>query len=250
MIANVIEFFIVLAGGWLSGSLLNYLEDVLPPSRRFVPPECTHCASRISGVDYLIFTPCRICGRSRQTRAWIVQILGLIILPLVYYFPPERFGFWVSLPYFLYFGLVFLMDMEYRVILNEVSLVGVVLVIPLGIHWNGWLMTIVGGVAGFGLMFVLYYFGILFNRAMTKRRGEPLEEVALGFGDVNLSGILGLLLGWPKIAISLFFSVVLGGVISGSYLLFSVLTRSYRPFTAIPYAPFLVVVAVVLFYLA
>lgn len=142
------------------------------------------------------------------------------------------------------------MDMEHRVILNEISVAGVALAIPLGIYWNGLVMTAIGGAVGFGIMIVLYYFGILFNRVMAKRRGEPMDEVALGFGDVNISGILGLILGWPKIAISLFFSVVLGGVISGLYLLFSVLTRSYRPFTAIPYAPFLVIVAVVLFYLA
>lgn len=168
----------------------------------------------------------------------------------MFYFPPERFGFWLSLPYFLYFALVFIMDVEYRVVLYEVIGAGILLAIPMGIYWNGWLKTLLGGAAGFGIMFILYYFGILFNRWMSKKRGEEIEEVALGFGDVNLSGVLGLLLGWPKIAISLFFSVVVGGIFSGLYLLVSVLARRYRPFTAIPYAPFLVIIAIILFYLA
>lgn len=247
---EAIEFFLVLVGGWLSGLLLNHLEDVLPRTRDLRLPECAHCSARTPWLDSLLVRPCRSCGQPRKKRVWIVQLLAVVLLPLAYYFPPERFGFWISLPYFLYFALVFLMDMEHRVILNEISLAGVVLAIPLGIHWNGLLMTVIGGATGFGLMFILYYFGILFNRAVAKRRGEPLEEIALGFGDVNLSAILGLLLGWPKIALSLFFSVVLGGVVSGVYLLYSLLTRSYRPFTAIPYAPFLVVAAVVLIYLA
>jgi len=36
-------------------------------------------------------------------------------------------------------------------------------------------------------MLALYYFGELFRRAMARARKEPIEEVALGFGDVNLS---------------------------------------------------------------
>ena len=37
------------------------------------------------------------------------------------------------------------------------------------------------------------------------------EDVALGFGDVHLSGILGLLLGWPGITGGLFVAIILGG---------------------------------------
>ncbi|MEN4013183.1 MAG: A24 family peptidase [Bellilinea sp.] len=250
MVGSAIEFVLTVAGGWLCGMALNYLEDVLPRTRKLSLPICQHCASSIPAWDYLAVKPCRSCGQTRLARTWIVQGFSLVLVPLMFYFPPQRFGFWISLPYFFYFALVFIMDMEHRVILNEISVAGVALAIPLGIYWNGLVMTAIGGAVGFGIMIVLYYFGILFNRVMAKRRGEPMDEVALGFGDVNISGILGLILGWPKIAISLFFSVVLGGVISGLYLLFSVLTRSYRPFTAIPYAPFLVIVAVVLFYLA
>lgn len=236
--------------GWLIGSFLNYLADVLPRTRRLSPAVCFSCEEKVPVSYYLLLRKCDHCGSSQKNRTRIVQVLSVFLIPLMFYFPPERFGFWLSLPYFLYFALVFIMDIEYRVVLYEVIGAGILLAIPMGIYWNGWFKTLLGAAAGFGIMFILYYFGILFNRWMSKKRGEEIEEVALGFGDVNLSGVLGLLLGWPKIAISLFFSVVVGGIFSGLYLLVSVLARRYRPFTAIPYAPFLVIIAIILFYLA
>ena len=108
--------------------------------------------------------------------------------------------------------------------------------------------TLFGGGAGFGIMLALYYFGVLFTRLLSRRREEPMDEVALGFGDVNLSLILGLLLGWPGITAGLFFAVLAGGLGSGIYLLVNKLTRGYENFTAIPYAPFLLFGAMILIF--
>ena len=244
------QIILIAAAGWLVGSGLNYLADVLPRTRSFSKVSCIHCSSAFRIVDFILLKKCNKCGARRNGRAYIVQILAAICLIVVWFVPPERFGFWLTMPYFLYFAVVFIIDVEHRVILHEVSLVGGLLAIPLGIIWNGWMMTILGGGAGFAIMFILYYFGILFNRVIARQRGIVIDEVALGFGDVNLSGVLGLLLGWPKIGISLFFSVVLGGVASGVFLLVTALSRKYRPFTAIPYAPFLIIAAVILIYAA
>jgi leader peptidase (prepilin peptidase) / N-methyltransferase len=246
----IFELILILISGWLLGASLNYLADVLPRTRSFSKVPCIYCNEPYRFGDYLRLQHCKTCQKSRSKRAWIVQLLSIIIMGVVWFFPPTRFGFWLTLPYLIYFATVFIIDVEHHVILHEVSIVGALLAIPLGIIWNGIVMTIIGGVAGFALMLVLYYFGILFNRAMSRRRGETIDEVALGFGDVNLSGVLGLILGWPKIGISLFFSVILGGLASGIYLLIAALTRKYQAFTAIPYAPFLIIAAVILIYLA
>ena len=39
--------------------------------------------------------------------------------------------------------------------------------------------------------------GVLIIKLINRRRGQPVNDVAFGFGDVNLSGVLGLMLGWP-----------------------------------------------------
>jgi len=85
---------------------------------------------------------------------------------------------------------------------------------------------------------------------MARARKQPVEEIALGFGDVNLSGVLGLMLGWPRITANLVLGILLGGLVSGFYLLSMMVRKKYKAFTAVPYAPFLLIAAVILFYLA
>jgi len=246
----ILFFLVTLVLGWLAGALLNYLADVLPQSRSFSAAGCHSCGTKRSFLDLLLMCRCRSCRAKRTRRAWIVQIAALLAVPVIGFLPPPALGFWIALVVFLYFGVVFIIDVEHRAILHEVSLVGVLLAIPLGLWLNGWAKTLLGFVVGFGVMLGLYYFGILFNRWMSKARGQEIDEVAPGFGDVNLSGILGIALGWPRIIVCLFSAIVLGGLLSGLYILVMVLRKRYQAFTAIPYAPFLIIAAVVLLYMA
>jgi leader peptidase (prepilin peptidase)/N-methyltransferase len=75
-----------------------------------------------------------------------------------------------------------------------------------------------------------------------------LDDVALGFGDVNLSGILGLMLGWPLILTGLVLAIFVGGLVSLIYLLIMMILRRYQLFTALPYGPFLITGAFVMLF--
>ena len=97
-------------------------------------------------------------------------------------------------------------------------------------------------------MLVLFFLGEIYLRFLSKKRGEPIDEVALGFGDVNLGGVLGLILGWPGISAGLLFAILMGGLVSGGYLIYTMASKRYRPNTAIPYAPFLILGAMLLLY--
>ena len=92
-------------------------------------------------------------------------------------------------------------------------------------------------------MYVLYKFGEIFSRIVSRMRGEDLEEVALGFGDVNLGGLLGLLLGWPVILLGLILAILAGGGFSLVFMLVAAVAGRYRSFVAMPYAPFLILAA-------
>ena len=163
--------------------------------------------------------------------------------------PPERVGTWWGLVLMAYFGVVFVIDLEHKLILRSTSLVGVLVCGYLGWIMHGIKNTLLGGLAGFGIMLVLFYFGIVFTKIVSRKRREPVDEVALGFGDVTLSFILGLLLGWPGITAGLFFAVLAGGLGGGIYLVVNKLTRGYKKFTAIPYAPFLLLGAALLVFI-
>jgi len=79
---------------------------------------------------------------------------------------------------------------------------------------------------------------------------KEVEEVALGFGDVILAAILGALLGYPGIIACLIITILLGGLFSLAYMISMKVRGKFKAFTAIPYAPFMILSAMVLLYLA
>ncbi len=140
-------------------------------------------------------------------------------------------------------------DMEHRLILHPVSCVGVGLGIAIGMVRNGWQYTLIGGAIGFVLMWLLYRLGDITMRGVARLRKQTLDEVALGFGDVNLSGILGLMLGWPLVMWGLFLTAVIGGLVSLMYLIIMLILRRYKLYTALPYGPYLISAAFLLLFL-
>ena len=65
----------------------------------------------------------------------------------------------------------------------------------------------------------------------------------LGFGDVKLAILLGLLLGWPKILLGIFLSFIIGGIIGTGLILFSKKTLK----SEVPFAPFLIIGTLIAF---
>lgn len=179
----------------------------------------------------------------------IVEAAGILIALWLWNSPPERLGFWAGLILLVYFGSVVVMDIEHRIIMHPVSIFGAVLTGGLGIWLHGITATIYGGLAGFGIFLVLYSLGGVFARWLARRRGQEFDDVALGFGDVNLAGVIGLLMGWPAISLGLILGVFVGGLVSFLYILYMlIITRRYSPFSTLPYGPFLIFGAIALLY--
>ncbi len=244
-----LSIFLILITGFLIGTILNHLADTLPYHRKLiVKPACSKCGQTFDIYNYIRFAPCEECGVKPSLRRLSTPFICAAALILVVFFPPDYTGRWLTIFIFTYLALVFIIDLEHRLIMNPISIAGGIAFIAIGIYLNGWLDTIFGAAAGFGFMYALYLLGILFSRWMSKRRGEEIEEIALGFGDVSLSLIIGILIGWPRIALVLFFAILLGGLFSGLFLFISVLFKRYKAFTAIPYAPFIIIATVIVIY--
>jgi prepilin signal peptidase PulO-like enzyme (type II secretory pathway) len=113
---------------------------------------------------------------------------------------------------------------------------------------RGLVRTLLGGAAGFGILLGLYLLGGLFAQAMARLRGRTLDEVALGFGDVTLSAVIGLTLGWPGVVAGLLLGVFAAGLFSSAFLLIMLARRRYVAFTPIPYGPFLVLGALLVYF--
>lgn len=234
--------------GWAMGSLVNYLADVLPGRRRLAAPYCLACQAEQPPANYFLWPRrCAICCSRRHGRVWLVEGLLLLATLATWLKPPDGIGFWLAWLLLGYLVLVCVIDLEHRLIMHPVSLAGVALSMPLGSLAHGWQATLLGGLAGFAAMLAVYLLGRVFTRVM-RRRNPTIEEEALGFGDVNLGAITGLLLGWPGIVAGLLIAMLLGGAVALFYVVWSALQRNYRAAAVFPFGPTLVASVIYLLY--
>ena len=113
---------------------------------------------------------------------------------------------------------------------------------------NGLQFTLFGGIYGFLFMLALYGVGFLFIRVSNRWRGKELKEIALGFGDVLLGGVIGLMVGWFTIVQSLVLTIVIAGAFSLIYISVMLLFKRYHFGMAIPYGPFVIIGAIYVLY--
>jgi leader peptidase (prepilin peptidase)/N-methyltransferase len=246
--------------GWLSGWFVNYTADVLPMTRRFSTPACPHCQATRTWADFLTLRPCRNCGKSRSLRTWLVQLLSVAAFVYFWLVPSEVLGFWLGAVVLTYFAILVIIDLEHRLILHVTSLAGAGLGLVVGtyIYYTGLKFNIamsigaslLGGVIGFGVMFLLYQVGAMVARMRARRmqsagQAEDDEE-ALGGGDVFLLGVLGLMVGYRFISNILVQGVLLGGLVSIALVVILLLRRRYASdalMTFIPYGPYFIFAA-------
>ncbi len=183
-------------------------------------------------------------------RAWIVPIVMLAASIYTWISPSSKLGYLAGMLLITYFGVVFLIDMEHRLILHPTSIFGSVLGLVVGTVSHGITATLLGGLGGFLIMLGFYYFGVWFARIRTKRMlaagQEADDEESLGSGDVILAAILGLMLGWPLIWFGLLLGILLGGFFSLLLVLWLVVTRKYGKnalMLFIPYGPYFIISA-------
>jgi prepilin signal peptidase PulO-like enzyme (type II secretory pathway) len=235
--------------GWLGSICINYLADILPSFQRLASPLCPNCKAKRSWIFYLFPRQCQSCLYKPAFRHWIISIVGIISAIFSWLYPKHNLPFVLTYLLLVYFILMIVIDIEHRlIIINPLGYIGLALGLITGIVLHGFYSTFIGGAVGFGITLILYYFGKWFAQFLSKRRGQVVDEEALGFGDVFLSIIMGFALGWPGIVAGLLLGIILGGLFSLGYLLIKLIKRQYQNNLVIPYAPFLIMGLLILLF--
>ena len=246
-INRILAIFLSGLGGVLAGLLINTLSDVLPVTRRLSQPTCPECHEAFTLKDYLLTWRCADCGRRHPPRHAVVLVLSVAGCVALVFFPLAGLPWpaWIALLIFL--GVIFVIDLEHRLVLIETSLVGLVVCFVYGWILQGFLPALLGGLGGLGIMLGFFLLGALFSRIVGLLRGRKVGEVAFGFGDVFAGTFLGLLLGWPLIIGAITLGLLGFAAFSLVYLGVLLATKHYEAFgNALPLAPFLILGAVVM----
>ncbi len=227
------------------GSFLSVLVDRLSTGRPFVTGRsyCESCKKTLKAIDLvpilsyaMLLGRCRYCKKRIPFRLFTVELTSAILATGFFYFAIiGSLGLLQAALLFLllYFFLgIFVADIVYGIIPDLFSVVTLIISLAYVFLLGQPLMS--HALSGLGC---LLFFLLLFM--VTKGKG-------MGFGDVKLSFILGFLLGFPLIIVSLYLAFLTGAVVA----IILVVCRKTKFFGgAIPFGPFLVASTVIsLFY--
>ena len=242
----MIEFFFIFIFGLIIGSFLNCVVWRLYKEESFLMGKsyCPHCRHSLSVWDlfpvlsYMFLRgKCRYCGKGISIQYPLVELAtGLIFLFTYLHFGPVNvlfsFNFFQVLFWWImsaFLMLIFVFDFKYYMIPDEVMYPSIILStlwllysFSFGALGKADLFYAVVSALAAALFFFLIW---LFSRGM-----------AMGFGDVKLALLMGLLLGFPAIIPGLFLGFLFGAII-GSVL---VLSRKKGFRSEIPFGPFLI----------
>lgn len=227
--------------GIFLGSFLNVLIDRLSTDRPFVKGRsyCENCKRTLKPIDLIPLVSyimlrgkCRFCHKKIPFRLFFVELtIGITFGILAQLFFTQIFTLpallCIAVILFCFIG-IFFADVIYGIIpdlLVVVSAIASLLYVFIsGLTMQNHLLSGLGSFVFFFLLFLL-----------TRGRG-------MGFGDVKLSFVLGLLLGFPGIIVSLYLAFLTGAGVS----IILVICRKLKFFgSTIPFGPFLVISSII-----
>ncbi|HAR62959.1 MAG: prepilin peptidase [Candidatus Margulisiibacteriota bacterium] len=230
MITNLAIAFLF---GSVIGSFLNVLIFRIPlrQSIIFPPSHCTTCNHKLSVLDlfpllsYLFLKgKCRYCKEKIKWHYPLVELLSGFSFVWAFY----SLG-----PSFLFLKVVFLtsilivitfIDLEFMIIPDELTLGGSGIGLLFSLFDKSLLPSVLGGLAGAGIIYAIYLLGQLIY-----------QQETIGGGDIKMMLLIGIFIGIKSTLLAIFVAMMLGSIIGVALIALRIKSRK----DYIPFGPFL-----------
>ncbi len=246
--SDFIPYIIIFVIGAVIGSFLNVCIYRVPRNLSIISPasRCPSCNMPIKFYDNIPFLSyillggkCRVCKAGISFRYPLVELLNAVLFVFVIW----RFGFaWHTVIYgILCSALVVItfIDLDFQIIPDVITLPGILIGIVAGsllmpdpfIRYSllGFKASVIGLLAGGGLFYAI---------AVLSRGG-------MGGGDIKMMAMVGALMGWKSVLLTIFLGSLTGAVFG----IFLMISKGKGRKTKIPFGPFLALGTVItLFY--
>lgn len=210
--------------------------------------KCDYCHKKIAWYDnipilsfILLKGKCRHCQQKIAKSYFLTELVAFffgIVFCLAYAVSPflQSLALWQPVLYFLIAFLLFftlLSDLKYLLVPDFFVLLLLVLTV---------ILQLLSGKSWLEPLFAVF-FSTLFFLSLSFVAKKIFKKEALGLGDVKLMIPLSLLLSWPKTALSIFLAFIIGGI----FAMLVLLTGKKKFGQVLPFAPFLILAAVLSF---
>jgi leader peptidase (prepilin peptidase)/N-methyltransferase len=205
--------------GLMIGSFLNVCIYRLPRRESIMWPasHCTTCNRQLAWYEnvpvvswLVLWGRCRGCGSRIAVMYPLVELTTSVVFAggaLVYGLTPLLF---VRLAFACALIVLFVIDLQHQILPNVITLPGIAagflasLFLP-----PGWLSSLIGIAAGGGILWAL-------AEAYYRLRGIE----GLGMGDVKMLAMIGAVLGWPLMLLTLVVASFAGSLVGVGMIAF------------------------------
>jgi leader peptidase (prepilin peptidase)/N-methyltransferase len=198
--------------GLMIGSFLNVCIYRLPRRESIVWPasRCTSCNRPLAWFENVpvigwlaLRGRCRTCGSRISAIYPLVELTTGVVFAggaLVYGLSPLLF---VRLAFASALIVLFVIDLQHRILPNVITLPGIAVGFAASLFLPpGWLSSLIGIVTGGGILFAI-------AEAYYRLRGIE----GLGMGDVKMLAMIGAVLGWPLMLLTLVLASFVGSLV-------------------------------------
>jgi leader peptidase (prepilin peptidase) / N-methyltransferase len=229
--------------GLLIGSFLNVVIYRVPRGESLVSPgsRCTNCGHELTWFENVpvfawiaLRARCRACKSAISVRYPLVEVATAVLFALA----AARIDRWVELTAYLFAfaGLLALSAIDFdvqrvpvAVLYPTLGATGLLLAVAAGVddRWDDLARALAGAVIGFAVLRLIH---------LASPRG-------MGYGDVRLGFLCGLVLGWyglTYVVVGLYGAFVLGAIVGVALIAL----RKGKFGKAIPFAPYLAAAAI------
>lgn len=227
MISIIIFIF-----GLIIGSFLNVVIYRMKDLHSIITTRshCPKCKKEIAWYDLIPFlsfvilkTRCRYCAKPISWQYPLVEFgTALLTLSLFLYFGNQLHTYvLIFVSYFLI--VIFVYDLKTMIIPDEMFYPAFVLslVYAMIAHYSNFKIILLSLLVGTGFLAIIYLLG----------KGKWM-----GMGDVKLAAIIGLLVPFPLVLVSLFAAFILGSIVGLCLLILKLKTLK----SEVPFGPFLI----------
>ncbi|MDD5569361.1 MAG: prepilin peptidase [Candidatus Pacebacteria bacterium] len=251
----LIYLIFVFIFGLIIGSFLNCVIWRIYKNQSFMSgrsycPNCKHALAWYDLVPVLSYVllmgKCRYCKKKISLQYPLVELATALIFVAIYNFLGVNIlqGFDFNFYYVLFLWAItailivaFVFDLKHYIIPDSVTFSGIIISviwIVFAFSQNFYTTKDLIDFFAAGLGAAIFFFLIWFFS-----KGK-----AIGFGDVKLAFLLGLVLGLPNIFVALFVSFLLGAIIG----LILIALKKKKMKSAIPFGPFLIISTFIAFF--
>lgn len=253
ILANFFVFLFGLCIGSFLNCIIYRLEQEKTLKGRSFCPECKHNLSwkDLFPVFSWVFLggKCRYCKKKISIYYPIIELVSGVLFVLVFNFLgfdwKLKIGNWKLIELCLMFYItsslivIFVYDLKHYLIPDVVLFPAIIITFLYRLFENLFIGSFIGNwelkIGNFTPL-ISYFFAVIIASGFFLIIFLLSKGRAMGFGDVKLAILMGLLLGFPNILVALFLAFFFGAIIGIILMVFN--RKSFK--SEIPFGPFLI----------